>query len=136
MKKKELLKTRQYKQSLDKGLYLNNVPTSWCVRFNLSAQDLLIFCVIRDATERGELRAYTGSVKGLCAKVNCTLPTARRSLQKLNEKGFIEKRFRRRGDKNIITYEANVTTHTSIGGLPIEEILEIKLIQRKTVGLI
>ena len=134
MKKSELLKTRQYKTCLDKNNYLNNFPLTWCVRFNLTAQDLVIFCIIRDATERGELQAYTGSVKGLCAKVNCTLPTARKSLKKLYDKGFIDKRTKRRGEKTIITYVSLVSTHNIINGESLEEALERFIIQRKVMG--
>lgn len=103
MTKKELKNSRQFKEALKKSeqarkdgketayAYVNNVPLTWCVAFDLNTTTLLIYCYIRDCTKFMKEQAYTGSVKGLCAKFNCTLPTARKSLQELEEKGFIQK---------------------------------------------
>ena len=103
MTKKDLKNTRQFKEALKrseqarkdgKGIayaYINNVPLTWCVRFDLTPLMLLIYCYIRDCTRLMKEQAFTGSVKGLCAKFNTTLPTARKSLAVLEEKGFIKK---------------------------------------------
>ena len=125
MKKEELLKTRQYKATLNKFFYVS-VPLDWCVRFDLKPLDLMVFCIIADATERCAERAYTGSMKGLCAKVNTSIPTVRASIATLTEKGFIRKVGKRRGNKLIVTYEAMVSKHKPQyeGGMTLEDRLE------------
>ena len=103
MTKKDLKNTRQFKEALKRSeqarkdgketayAYINNVPLTWCVRFDLTPLMLLIYCYIRDCTKFMKEQAFTGSVKGLCAKFNTTLPTARKALATLEEKGFIRK---------------------------------------------
>ncbi len=103
MRKNELKNTRQYKEALKRTeqarkdgnlrpyAYMNNVPLTWCVRFDLTPLMLLVYCYIRDCTKNMKESAFTGSIKSLCSKFNVTLPTARTALRKLEEKGFIYK---------------------------------------------
>ena len=131
MKKEELLKSRQYKLANQKQFYLNNIPLDWCVRFNLSPLDIMIFCIIRDASMHQEYEAYTGSIKGLCAKTNVSLPTARSSVEKLEERGFIDKIHFKRDDKNMIGYRVNVNTRRDdLSECKIEDLLESVLARR------
>ena len=91
MKKEDLKQTRQYKQlskNAQAGVF---VPLAWCTRFDITPTELMIFCFIRHHTEKYVHKAYTGSVKGLCVIVGCSLPTARKALETLEAKGFITK---------------------------------------------
>lgn len=125
MKKGELLKTRQYKAVKDKYCYVS-LPLDWCVRFDLKPLDLMIYCIIADATERCEGKAYTGSMKGLCAKVNASIPTVRDSISLLIKKGFLQKVGIKRGNKTIVTYVALVSKHKPLyeGAMTLEDRLE------------
>lgn len=120
MIKRELKKTRQYKSWSNNRNYIT-VPLSWCTRFDLSPTDLFIYCVVKNATEKAALRSYTGSVKGLCAACNVSIPTARKSLEKLIEKGFLRKEFLQRDGREWVSYTALSLT---AGESTIEEVLE------------
>lgn len=118
MRKEELKNCRQFKEALKKSEiaiknnssygYIHNVPTTWCVKYELSTLDLLVYCYIRDCTKNMREGAFTGSVKGLCAKFNTSLPTARKSLAKLTEKGFTRKEKSRRGESQWVRYVDNL----------------------------
>lgn len=121
MRKEELKNCRQFKEALKRSeqarkdgsekpyAYINNVPLTWCVWFDLSTTDLLIYCYIRDCTKNMKESAFTGSVKGLCAKFNTTIPTARKSLEKLCEKGFTRKEKSKRGETQWVRYVDELT---------------------------
>lgn len=101
MVKKELMNSRQFKGAIARQnktgkAEFTTVPLTWCVRFDLSPTELLTYCAIRDRTIGYEEHAYTGSIKGLCAILNVSLPTARAALEKLEKKGFIYKEIRQR----------------------------------------
>ncbi len=103
MKKSELKSTRQFKEAMRKseqarkdGLdrpfaYMNTVPLFWAVEYDLTPLELLTYCFIRDCTLYMKEQAFTGSIKGLCARFNTTIPTQRTALEHLIEKGFIFK---------------------------------------------
>lgn len=134
MKKEELLKSRQYKTANEKQAYINNFPLDWCVRFDLSVLDVILFRIIEDATERQKYNAYTGSIKGLCAKTNVSLPTARNSLDGLYSRGFIDKKYIEREGKKVVAYTSNVKSGRDMGNsVSIEEQLEIVLARRDAV---
>jgi DNA-binding MarR family transcriptional regulator len=125
MKKEELKETRQYKSLNNNGnsLYVS-VPLSWCARFDLSPVELLLFCHIRHRTENYHQRAYTGSIPGLAVVVNASVPTVRKALDNLIEKGFIRKTFKERQNSlgrsvSWIAYESMLDTKTT--GREIEE---------------
>ena len=91
MKKEDLKETRQYKllaKNHKAGVF---VPLAWCTRFGITPTELMIFCYIRHHSENYLHKAYTGSVKGLSVIVGSSLPTARKALENLEEKGFITK---------------------------------------------
>lgn len=120
MVKSELKRTRQYKRYRDNNFYIN-IPLSWCTRFNLSPTDLVVLCVVMNATKNATMKAYTGSMKGLCVCCNISLPTARRSLEKLIEKGFVRKEYWTRDGKEWIAYTA---LSLVAGEMTMEEALE------------
>jgi predicted transcriptional regulator len=98
MRKEELKNLRQYKARTKQHLYISNVPLDYCVRFDLSPTELLIYCYIKNVTENAPMKTYSGSVKNLCSVCNISMPTARKALDKLQREGFIVKEFR---DKEI-----------------------------------
>lgn len=133
MTKKELKNSRQFKEAMARqkrrkpeDFEYTTVPLTWCVRFDLTPVQLLTYCIVRDRTISFEERAYTGSIKGLCAILNVSLPTARTALETLETKGFIYKeirnRARRDGQRSWITYVAY--TNLTRNGQSIEENLK------------
>lgn len=116
MKKSELKNTRQFKEAKKKSeqarrdgverpyAYTNNVPLFWAVEYDISTLELLTYCYVRDCTANMKERAFTGSIKGLCARFNTSLPTQRKALETLEEKGFIYKEKSRRGETQWVRY--------------------------------
>lgn len=92
MKREELKKTKRYLSYADSNAYWD-VPKSWCVRFDLSPTELLLFLEIHQATHSTNLKydCYCGSRTSLAAVVNATLPTVDKALINLLDKGFIVK---------------------------------------------
>lgn len=133
MTKKELKKTRQYlKVNSYENAYVC-VPLSWCARFDLSPTELLIFCYIRHRTEKYVQKAYTGSVKGLSVIANCSLPTARKALQTLCDKGFIIKTHIKRDTStgktaDWVSYESRIPSNIGTNSKDIEERLAVTAI--------
>ena len=105
-KKEELKESRQYKKDCKDKRFTNNVPLTWCVRFDLTPLELITYCVIRDATVEFEQEAYTGSVKGLCAKTNVSRPTQIAALKVLYDKGFVYRKIAPYNGRNIVAYVA------------------------------
>ena len=107
MKTKADLKCcRQYKKDCQNKRFVNNVPLTWCVRFDLTPLELLTYCVIRDATTEYEYKAYTGSVKGLCSKTNVSRPTQIAALKVLYDKGFIYRQKMPYNGRQVVAYVA------------------------------
>lgn len=116
MRKEELKNCRQFKELFNKSeqarkdgkttayTYLNNVPLTWCVEYDLTTLELLTYCYIRDCTKNMKEGAFTGSIKGLNAKFNTAKPTQLRALEKLQAKGFIFKRKSPRGEVQWVRY--------------------------------
>lgn len=105
MIKKELTNSRQAKDALNHGTFVT-VPRWLATIANLSPTELLIYMTIKEATDKAALQLYTGSVKGLCALWNVSIPTARKALETLEARGFIRKGFIRRNGKSMVAYEA------------------------------
>lgn len=137
MTKKDLKNTRQFKEAMKRTeqarkdgksivyAYTNNVPLFWCVQFEISTLDLLTYCYIRDCTKNMKENAFTGSVKGLCARFNTSLPTQRKSLDILETKGFIRKTTSPRGQAQWVRYtDALSRWWSKEDGRPLESILE------------
>lgn len=137
MKKEELKETRQYKRVYNNGNSICvSVPLSWCTRFDLSAVELLIFCHIRHVTEHFIQRAYTGSIPGLASIVNTSVPTVRKALDNLIEKGFIRKTFKERQNSSghrvtWIAYESMIKSNCE--GREIEEELAKNRIRNSAI---
>ena len=130
MVKNDLKNSRQFKDAMKRQratgkAEFTSVPLTWCVRFDLSPTELLTYCIIRDRTLSYEEKAYTGSVKGLCAILNVSIPTVRVALEILEEKGFIYKEKRNRprsnGERSWVSYVAY--TDLTSGSETIEEVL-------------
>ena len=94
--KVELKQSKQYKQALHAETRYITVNITLAVRFNLSPVELLVYSIIKHATDTLDLHLYSGSVKGICAKINVSLPTVRAALDKLVNKGFLIKGTMRR----------------------------------------
>jgi len=138
MKKEDLKRARQFKTTAQNENALLSVPASWCVRFNLTPTELLILRHIQYMTKTGENRAFTGSIKSLCAITNCALPTARRAVDKLHEDGWINKSVRPRNLANGTTVywvclQAQISYDTKPNDRGIESelrsVLEIRQVQ-------
>lgn len=96
MVKKDLKDSKQYKKALNAEKRYIPVNITLAVRFDLSPVELLVYSIIKHATDSLDLEVYSGSVKGICAKINVSLPTVRAALDNLVEKGFIYKGLMRR----------------------------------------
>lgn len=145
MLKKDLRQSRQFKEALTRSeqarrdgrltpyAYTNNVPLTWCVRFDITPLMLLTWCYIRDCTKNMKEGAYTGSIKGLCAKFNGSLPTQRHALEVLEEKGFIRKEISpRTGVGSWVRYVDALKDYNAISDRrSIEEVLEYNITLRK-----
>ena len=139
MKKEELKKSRQYHKLKDKSRAFISVPLTWCVRFDLSPTELFLFCYIRYYTENYTRQAYTGSVKGLCVIANCSLPTARKALETLCQKGFIRKIDVSRDNSagrsvDWVSYESMISSEYPPNSAEIEELLERSLVRTRAVN--
>ncbi len=147
MTKKDLKNTRQFKEALKRSeqarkdgktigyAYTNNVPLFWCVRFDISTLELLTYCFIRDCTKNMKEQAFTGSVKGLCARFNTSAPTQRRALENLEEKGFIRKTTSTRGQAQWVRYTDELTLYwAKEDERKVEDILETVLVRRQAIG--
>lgn len=116
MKKSELKNTRQFKAAKRKSeqarkdgidrpfAYMNTVPLFWAVEYDLSPLELLTYCFIRDCTLNMKEKAFTGSVTNLCSRFNVTIPTQRKALEGLVEKGFIIKEKSPYGQSQWVRY--------------------------------
>ena len=91
MKKEDLKKSRQYRNSNANSKAFLSVPLAWCVRFNFTPTELFILRHIQYVSKHSETQSFTGSIKTLCAICNCSLPTARKACDKLYEEGWIDK---------------------------------------------
>lgn len=123
MKKDELKKTRQYKSLNNNKQYLARVPLYFCTRFDLSPTELLIFCMIHNATINFELKSYTGSLKGICVALNVSIPTVQKALLKLEEKGFIRKKESDRKGRLWISYIALLSYNSETAVQSFEDVL-------------
>lgn len=128
VKREKLKISRQYKKNLANPRAILVCPKTWCVRFDISPLDLMIFEEIHSATWNFTSGAYTGSRVGLCSIVNASLPTIDKTLDLLEEKGFIRKEFKVmasiRGEKKIVAYCSMIPRDVPINDNKLEEILE------------
>lgn len=128
VRREKLKLSRQYKKNVANPRAALYCPKSWCVRFDITPLDLMLFEEIHSATWNFTSGAYTGSRVGLCAIVNASLPTVDKSLGILEEKGFIRKTARvmqsLRGEKTVAAYCSLIPKDTSISETKLEEILE------------
>ena len=128
MKKEDLKKTAQYKRIVDRSNATLTVPRAWCTRFDLTPTDLLILEEIKLATEVLQSHVYSGSRVGLAVIINGTLPTVDKSLNKLEEKGFIRKsrnKYQKRtgGERDVVTYECLLPSRVLPNDKNLEEAL-------------
>ena len=138
MKKDDLKKSRQYRNNQK---YFLSVPANWCVRFEMTPTELLILRHIQYVSKHGETGCFTGSVKALCSICNCSLPTARKALDKLYEDGWIEKTIGQRefdSGKVVdwVRYKSNIEYDIAIDSPNLEENLEYIVARRRGVGRI
>lgn len=103
-----LKKTNSYKSALVSDHRFITFPLAWCVRFGLTPEAVVFYEYIKYATINGAWHAYAGSIRGLCALVNCSLPTARKTLELLESKGFISKGDDNNGTSGLPEYRANL----------------------------
>lgn len=136
VKRENLKLSRQYKKNVANPRAVLVCPKSWCVRFDISPLDLMIFEEIHAATWNFTSGAFTGSRVGLCSIVNASLPTVDKSLALLEEKGFIRKEARvmqsLRGEKTIAAYCSMINKDVTTTDVKLEEILEINRIRNNT----
>ena len=129
MKLEELKKTKRYKQYNDYAQAVLTVPKAWCVRFDLSPTELMIFEEIHQATHYWALNCYCASRTSLCVVVNASPPTIDKSLSKLTEKGFISRskapiKTQRGGERQNICYVSLLPKNIAVNDKQIEDILE------------
>ena len=91
MRKQDLQNAKQFRQALKEDKRYITVNITLAVRFDLSPVELLVYSVVKHATDTMDLGVYSGSVKGICAKINVSLPTARAALDQLVKKGLLDK---------------------------------------------
>lgn len=136
MKKEDLKKTRQYKRLCENPrAVVHNVPLTWCTRFDISPAELLIFCHIDFHTHHTVWRSFRGSIKGLAVLCNISIPTTRRMVERLEEKGFIRKSRERTTSTNgnevlWVSYESMLPQGCAPNDPTIEKILETNLARR------
>ena len=139
MKREELKKTKRYKSYNDSTVYWN-IPKAWCVRFDLSPTELLIFAEIHQATHHWGNDCYCGSRTSLAVIVNATLPTVDKALVNLQDKGFIVKAtasfFKRNstGERHQIAYKSMLPAKISSNDKSIEKLLENASAPRELKG--
>lgn len=137
VRRENLKLSRQYKKNVANPRAALYCPKSWCVRFDISPLDLMIFEEIHAATWHFTSGAYTGSRVGLCAIVNASLPTVDKSLETLEEKGFIRKLAKvmqsLRGEKTVAAYCSLIPKDIPINDNKLEEIIEINKAKNEVV---
>ncbi|MBQ3115473.1 MAG: hypothetical protein IJC07_00420 [Clostridia bacterium] len=136
--KKNLTKTAQFRRLKENNRATLTIHKSWCSRFDLSANELLIFEEIHFATHRLEKKAYTGSRTGLGMLINATLPTVDRALLRLEEKGFIRKEFRKEETvkgamHKVVQYISMLPADLSFIDPQIEKTLETNMARREAM---
>ena len=137
MVKKQLKVNRYYKRLSEQNNWIK-FPLSWCVRFDLSPLDVVVFAIVDVATKDGKMHTFVGSIESICTRTNTSKPTVRRSLEKLVARGFIRKENRTLKDKNTGESKTWVCYTSKVRFDPdrsIEEQCEIELIQRETLGI-
>ena len=118
---RQLRESEQFKSAFNNKIYLNKVPLYFCTKFDLSPAELLILCRIQQATQDAPLKAYTGSINGLCSICNISKPTARKAVERLNEEGFIRKGFFMRNNKRIVAYKALILQNPNNRNMTMED---------------
>lgn len=136
--KKNLTKTAQFRRLKENIRATLTIHKSWCTRFDLSANELLIFHEIHFATHRLEKKAYTGSRTGLGMLINATLPTVDRALLRLEEKGFIRKTFREEENAKgavhkVVQYISMLPEDLAFINPQIEKTLETNIVRREAM---
>lgn len=92
MKTEELKKTKVYKAWRDSPTqYSLNIPRSWCLRFDLSPAELMIFEEIHLHTHFFPKECFCASRSRLQILINGSAPTVDKALNTLLSKGFIIK---------------------------------------------
>ena len=91
-KKEELKKTKVFKAWRDNpAQYVLNVPRSFCLRFDLTPAELMIFEEIHLYTHYFIKECYCASRAQLQILINGSAPTVDKALNNLVKKGFIVK---------------------------------------------
>lgn len=140
MKKEDLKNTRQYRNALNNNKAFLSIPTTWCVRFDLTPTELMILRHIQYMSKL-DAGVFTGSIKGLCSITNCSAPTARKACMKLHNLGFIRKIERQHKLENgkivdWICYRANVPYDIEQNDKTINDLLKAELERRNAIGYI
>lgn len=135
MRKDELKQTAQFKRYNRMHNYIARVPMYFCTRFDLSPTDVLVYAIIHNATSNMELKSFSGSIRGICAALNVTLPTVQKSLLKLEEKGFIRKETGNRNGKKWVCYVALVNYGAETPNQTYEDILRRNRVKNEDVSL-
>lgn len=138
IKTKDLTKTAQFRRLKENNRATLTIHKSWCSRFDISANELLIFQEIHFSTHHLEKHAYTGTRTGLGVLINASLPTVDKALLRLEEKGFIRKTFRTETtlkglNHTIIQYISLLPEEISLMGGIIEERLKTNLVRMEAV---
>ncbi len=139
MRKAELKQSRQYREMWASNKAFLTVPMQWCVRFDLTPTELMILRHIQYLTSNGNDNCFSGSVKALCAITNSTLPTARKALDNLHDKGWIRKSLRPRrlpNEREVdwVCYRATIPYETTTNDRGIESELRSELTRRTSVN--
>ena len=136
MTTKKSLKANRYYKKLTQQNHWVKFPLSWCVRFDMSPLDVVIFAIIDVATKDGTLKTFLGSVENLCTQTNTSKPTVRRSLDRLVESGFVNKdtkTFKDKATGEIKTWVCYTSAIRIDDSRSIEEQCEINLAKREVV---
>ena len=141
MTKEELKKTRQYKNISTYNKANLSVPRSWCLRFDLTPTELMIFEEIHLYTHYFQRRAFFGSRTQFAVITNGSLPQVDRSLQHLAKKGFIEKdevefKTAQGTMRKQISYRSLLPMSVLPSDKNIEEILETNIVRLQAIGKI
>lgn len=141
MKIEELKKTKRYIQYNDYAQAVLTVPKAWCVRFNLTPTELMVFEEIHQATHFWQLHCYCASRTSLCVIVNASPPTIDKALLSLTNKGFISRskapiKTQRGGERQNICYISLLPKDIRANDKTIEEILERNVVQLEEMGRI
>ena len=136
MKKEDLKKSRQFRNNQK---YFLSVPANWCVRFDLTPTELFILRHIQYVSKHGKEGCFTGSVKALCSICNCSVPTARKALDRLYDDGWIDKMIAQREFDSgkvadWVQYKSNIDYDVALDSARIEDKLEYVITRRRTLG--